>query len=240
LHNLTNNGITPGPVEQEVDTSISNVIPLTSFNPIHATVATAERHFELKDINVLFPPGKLSVITGRTASGKTALLLALLGEMYTVPSFVSSDVSSSDERSKTRIHLPKRPWILDPTTRLHHCPSYAAQTPWLENISIKDNILFGSHYDEDRYQAVLECCALELDLATFEDGDETEIGERGITLSGGQKARYVSNYLLLCFRVRLIYRFSSVALARAVYAFTKYVLLDDPLSAVVCVSNILC
>ena len=95
-----------------------------------------------------------------------------------------------------------------------HCISYAAQSPWLRHQSIKDNILFGYPYDEDRYNAVVKACALEQDLDMLEDGDATEIGARGVSLSGGQKAR--------------------VALARAVYARTKYVLLDDPLSAVVC------
>lgn len=96
---------------------------------------------------------------------------------------------------------------------LAHSLSYAAQTPWLQHQSIKENILFGSPYDEQRYKDVLECCALLPDLEILEDGDETEIGARGVSLSGGQKAR--------------------VALARATYARTKYVLLDDPLSAVV-------
>ena len=95
---------------------------------------------------------------------------------------------------------------------LAHTISYAAQSPWLQHQSIKENILFGSPYEEDRYNEVVESCALLPDLSIFEDGDETEIGARGISLSGGQKAR--------------------VALARAVYAKTKYVLLDDPLSAV--------
>ena len=91
--------------------------------------------------------------------------------------------------------------------------SYAAQSPFLQHQSIRDNILFGSPYDEERYQAVLEACALNPDLEIFEEKDLTEIGSRGISLSGGQKAR--------------------VALARAVYAKSKCVLLDDPLSAVV-------
>ncbi|KAJ7904291.1 P-loop containing nucleoside triphosphate hydrolase protein [Mycena olivaceomarginata] len=111
---------------------------------------------------------------------------------------------------------------------LMHCMSYSAQTPWLQYASIKgqtvqgrtltssysvaDNITFGFPFDEDRYQNVLDACALLPDLAILPDGDRTEIGVRGVTLSGGQKAR--------------------VALARAVYAWTKYVLLDDPLSAV--------
>ena len=91
--------------------------------------------------------------------------------------------------------------------------SYAAQAPFLQHQTIRDNILFGTPYDEERYEAVLESCALKPDLAIFEDGDLTEIGTRGISLSGGQKAR--------------------VALARAAYARSRCVLLDDPLSAVV-------
>lgn len=90
--------------------------------------------------------------------------------------------------------------------------SYAAQIPWLQHLTIKDNILFGSPFDAERYDAVLTACALKPDLNVLEDGDETEIGARGISLSGGQKAR--------------------VALARAVYSRSKIVLLDDPLSAV--------
>ncbi|KAG2143718.1 hypothetical protein DEU56DRAFT_792331 [Suillus clintonianus] len=155
-----------------------------------------DHRFELRDISVRFPEGELSVITGPTASGKTALLMALLGEMTTISGklTISKNTSKIDENG------------------LMHSMSYAAQSPWLRHQSIKDNILFGQPYDEERYNDVIECCALMLDLNILEDGDETEIGSRGVSLSGGQKAR--------------------VALARAVYARTKYVLLDDPLSAV--------
>ncbi|KAJ7508941.1 hypothetical protein B0H11DRAFT_2169002 [Mycena galericulata] len=153
--------------------------------------------FELRDISVLFPEGKLSVITGPTASGKTALLMAILGEMTLLPGgriIMAKNLSQIDEHGNM------------------HGISYAAQSPWLRHQSIKDNILFGYPYDEARYKQVIECCALQPDLDMLEDGDATEIGARGVNLSGGQKAR--------------------VALARAVYVRNKFVLLDDPLSAV--------
>ncbi|KAF7792210.1 hypothetical protein EIP86_003243 [Pleurotus ostreatoroseus] len=161
-----------------------------------ADVADVERRFELTNASVMFPEGELTVITGPTGSGKTALLMALLGEMTLL---------------EGRIIMSKNPGKVD-EHGLQHAISYAAQTPWLRHQSIKDNILFGYPLNEERYQAVVECCALRPDLHILEDGDSTEIGARGVSLSGGQKAR--------------------VALARAVYAPTKYVLLDDPLSAV--------
>ncbi|KAG0307031.1 hypothetical protein BGZ98_001224 [Dissophora globulifera] len=90
--------------------------------------------------------------------------------------------------------------------------AYVSQQAWLQNASIRDNILFGSVYEEERYNEVLEVCALNRDLEILEDGDQTEIGEKGITLSGGQKQR--------------------VSLARAIYSRSRHVLLDDCLSAV--------
>ncbi|KAJ7858414.1 hypothetical protein B0H14DRAFT_2248729, partial [Mycena olivaceomarginata] len=81
--------------------------------------------------------------------------------------------------------------------------------------SIRDNILFGYPYDEACYREVIECCALQLDLDVLQDGDATEIGARGINLSSRQKALWV------------------VSLVRAIYVRSKFVLLDDPLSAVV-------
>ncbi|KAF8220884.1 multidrug resistance-associated ABC transporter [Tricholoma matsutake] len=160
-------------------------------------VENSDHRFELRDLNVRFPEGELSLITGPTASGKTGLLMALLGEMTLLPGgrIIMSKISSKVDEFG---HM--------------HAISYAAQSPWLRHQSIKENILFGYPLDERRYEAVIEACALLPDLEMLEDGDATEIGARGVSLSGGQKAR--------------------VALARAVYARTKYVLLDDPLSAV--------
>ncbi|KAL0574916.1 hypothetical protein V5O48_007038, partial [Marasmius crinis-equi] len=156
----------------------------------------SDRRFELRDVSVVFPEGELTVVTGPTASGKTALLMATLGEMTLLSG---------------HILLSKSPHLLD-SNGFTHTVSYASQTPWLRHQSIKENILFGYPLDEERYERVVDACALKPDFDVLEDGDGTEIGARGVSLSGGQKAR--------------------VALARAVYARTKYVLLDDPLSAV--------
>ncbi|KAH0834256.1 hypothetical protein J3R83DRAFT_11612 [Lanmaoa asiatica] len=154
-----------------------------------------DHKFELADISVRFPEGELTLITGPTASGKSALLLALLGEMTITNGrlIMSKNTSKIDEYGNM------------------HAISYAAQSPWLRHQSIRDNILFGYPYDEERYNAVVECCALKPDLDIFEDGDQTEIGARWVSSKGLPAV---------------------VALARAVYARTKYVLLDDPLSAV--------
>ncbi|RUP51635.1 P-loop containing nucleoside triphosphate hydrolase protein [Jimgerdemannia flammicorona] len=158
--------------------------------------------FALRDINVKFPLDELSIICGPTGAGKSSLLSALLGEM---------DIISG------KVLLPRLPVgakkIVDVRTGLiMDSVAYVSQTAWLQNASIRDNILFGSPMEQDRYEKVLEACALKRDLEIFDDGDMTEIGEKGITLSGGQKQR--------------------VNLARAVYSRARHVLLDDCLSAV--------
>ncbi|KAI0649819.1 multidrug resistance-associated ABC transporter [Trametes meyenii] len=185
---------TPMASHTSIDPSDSSSVAAGSTSD--TAIGTSDHSFTLKDINVLFPEGRLSLVTGPTASGKTALLMALLGELTTLDG---------------QIVMAKNPSQVD-EHGLTHTVSYAAQSPWLRHESIKENILFGLPYDQARYEAVVECCALRPDLAILEDGDDTEIGARGVSLSGGQKAR--------------------VALARAVYAPSKYVLLDDPLSAV--------
>ncbi|KAG8874159.1 hypothetical protein FRB97_006107 [Tulasnella sp. 331] len=150
----------------------------------------SKRNFRLViEGELCFKRGKINLIVGPTGSGKTSLLMALLGEMH----FKRDTVASF-------FNLPRDGGV-----------AFCAQEPWIQNASIKENILFGSPYNEDRYRKVLSQCALESDLALFDAGDATEVGEKGLTLSGGQKAR--------------------VALARAVYSRAKIVLLDDILSA---------
>ncbi|ORY36565.1 P-loop containing nucleoside triphosphate hydrolase protein, partial [Leucosporidium creatinivorum] len=129
-----------------------------------------------------FPVGKLSLIAGPTGSGKSSVFLALLGEVV--------------------LHKGTAGQNLDAATGLYEGVAYASQLPWLQHASIKNvKHPFGSPMEQDRYAAVIEACALKADLAMFDAGDETEIGEKGISLSGGQKAR--------------------VALARVVYSRAK-------------------
>ncbi|EDN93394.1 hypothetical protein SS1G_09260 [Sclerotinia sclerotiorum 1980 UF-70] len=137
----------------------------------------------LKNMTVSFPSG-LSLIYGEVASGKTALLQALLGEL---------DHLSGGYKPVNEV------------------VGYCAQTPWLQSMSIRDNILFSAPYQESRYKQVLDACALIPDMVNFKNGDLSLIGENGIGLSGGQRAR--------------------VALARAIYSNAKILFLDDPLSA---------
>jgi len=89
--------------------------------------------------------------------------------------------------------------------------AYVQQQPWIQNKSIKENILFGIEYDEARYKETIKICELKRDLEILPAGDLTEIGEKGINLSGGQKAR--------------------IGLARAVYSDREIFLMDDPISA---------
>ncbi|KAK3326601.1 hypothetical protein B0H66DRAFT_165839 [Apodospora peruviana] len=157
--------------------------------------------FRLLDLDVQFKLGKLNIITGPTGSGKTSMLMALLGEM----TIIKGRVFLPGGRSREDV----RP---DPETGLAETCAYVAQQAWLVNASIKDNILFSAPFDEQRYKDVIIACALERDLEILDNGDETLVGEKGITLSGGQKQR--------------------ISLARAIYSNSKHLLLDDCLSAV--------
>ncbi|KAG9126177.1 hypothetical protein FRC07_004584 [Ceratobasidium sp. 392] len=154
------------------------------------TPTPSRRNFKLHiDSEVLFRRGKINMIVGPTGCGKTSLLMALLGEMHFVPSVPDSWFG-----------LPREGGV-----------AYAAQEAWVQNETIRENILFGAEYDEARYKKVISQCALERDLTLFDAGDQTEVGEKGMTLSGGQKAR--------------------VSLARAIYSKAEIIILDDVLSA---------
>ncbi|KAI8835515.1 P-loop containing nucleoside triphosphate hydrolase protein [Chytridium lagenaria] len=148
--------------EEELEDIESTFYPSTA-TPTSSTSLLAETAevptFTLQNLNIIFPPNKLTVIVGATGSGKTSLINALFGEM---------------------------PRIAGSTHRPPHI-AYVPQTAWLSNATIRDNILFGLPLDESRYRRVIQACALERDLEML--GDMTEIGEKGVNLSGGQRQR---------------------------------------------------
>ncbi|KAL4963701.1 ATP-binding cassette transporter YOR1 [Aspergillus stella-maris] len=140
--------------------------------------------FQLRDLNLDIQRDELIAVIGTVGSGKSSLLSALAGDMRLTDGAVSLSTSRA------------------------FCPQYT----WIQNASLRSNILFGKDYDEEWYDQVIDACALKPDLEILPHGDATEIGERGITISGGQKQR--------------------LNIARAIYFNAELVLLDDPLSAV--------
>ncbi|KAI1334327.1 P-loop containing nucleoside triphosphate hydrolase protein [Xylariaceae sp. FL0016] len=161
--------------------------------------------FVLRDVNITFPEGELSIISGKTGSGKSLMLAAILGEVDVLAGSIAVPRAPSlQERHDSKANRGN--WIIPGAI------AYVAQIPWIENATVKDNILFGLPYDRDRYQKTVEVCALMKDMEMFSDGENTEIGSNGINLSGGQKWR--------------------ITLARAVYSRAGVLVLDDIFSAV--------
>lgn len=140
--------------------------------------------FALKGLSLNIEPGSLVMVVGAVGSGKSSFLNALLSEMT----------------------------LREGELEVHGDISYVSQEPWIRNCSVKSNIVFESAFDAAKYESVLRASQLSLDLHALPNGDQTEIGERGINLSGGQKAR--------------------VAIARAFYRWHDILILDGPLSAV--------
>ncbi|KAJ1562057.1 hypothetical protein HK405_000253, partial [Cladochytrium tenue] len=160
--------------------------------------------FRLSDVDIQFTPRRLTAVVGATGSGKSALLQALLGEMRRTQGRRSCP--SDDYRRERLAAASAAAFARSPGV------AYVSQIAWLANATIRENILFGLPYDEQRYTRVVEACALVRDLEVLEGGDQTEVGEKGINLSGGQKQR--------------------LALARAAYSNSPWIVMDDPLSAV--------
>ncbi|RAL02577.1 P-loop containing nucleoside triphosphate hydrolase protein [Aspergillus ibericus CBS 121593] len=160
--------------------------------------------FTLRNLNLVFPNHALSVISGPTGSGKSLLLAAILGEVEVLNGYVHVP-REAFPRERFDSKATAGHWIL-PTAI-----AFVSQTPWIENATIKNNILFGLPFDPVRYGQVIDACALTADLALFEDGDETEVGVQGVSLSGGQKWR--------------------LSLARAIYSRAGILIMDDVFSA---------
>ncbi|VDK19927.1 unnamed protein product [Anisakis simplex] len=138
----------------------------------------------MNNISLEIKKGMLAAVIGSVGCGKSSLLMALLGEMRKL-------------KGKVKVNGDV---------------AYVPQLSWIINQTLRENVLFARQYEKDDYDIVIDACALGPDIDSLQNGDLTEIGEKGINLSGGQKAR--------------------VSLARAVYQDCDLYLLDDPLSAV--------
>ncbi|KAK9479129.1 P-loop containing nucleoside triphosphate hydrolase protein [Lipomyces japonicus] len=158
--------------------------------------------FQLTNLKIDFKVGELTIIIGPPGSGKSSLLIALLGEM----SLIGGKVFTPTNERRGRENIPQQ------LEGYSESFAYASQEPWVKNDSIRNNILFGNAFDEERYSATVQACCLARDFSLFDYGDQTQIGERGMKLSKGQKQR--------------------IALARAIYSRARHLLLDDCLSAV--------
>ncbi|THV04763.1 P-loop containing nucleoside triphosphate hydrolase protein [Dendrothele bispora CBS 962.96] len=188
-HSVSVSGVLPLDTPSRDKIGFRNATFSWSKDSADGTLTPSKRQFLLKIDELFFQRGCINLILGPTGSGKTSLLLALLSELHFIPSGPDS-----------WYNLPRTGGV-----------AYAAQESWVQNATIKENIVFGSDFDEERYKKVIYQCAMERDLALFDAGDETEVGEKGLTLSGGQKAR--------------------VTLARAIYSKAEIILLDDVLAA---------
>ncbi|KAK1750100.1 ATP-dependent bile acid permease [Echria macrotheca] len=173
--------------------------------PVDDDATEETERFVLRDVSLSFPPGQLSVISGNTGSGKSLLLAAILGEadLLSGSAYVPRP-QPLDERQDSNANAGN--WILPSNM------AYVGQIPWIENATLRDNILFGLPYDKERYEQTLAACALNKDLESLSDGDQTELGINGVNLSGGQKWR--------------------VTVARAVYSRAGILVMDDIFSAV--------
>ncbi|XP_053742003.1 ATP-binding cassette sub-family C member 8 isoform X3 [Synchiropus splendidus] len=164
----------------------------------------------LSNVDIRIPFGKLTMIVGQVGCGKSSLLLAALGEMQRISGAVAWNSfpkleSEGDESPSDRDTAG------DGDIRKRCAVAYASQKPWLLNATLVENITFEMPMIKPRYKAVIEACSLQPDIDILPQGDQTEIGERGIILSGGQKQR--------------------ISVARALYQQTHVVFLDDPFSA---------
>ena len=171
------------------DASYTNAILLTngSFSWDKCPESSENEDFQptLTNINVEIAKRTMVAVVGSVGSGKSSLLSTILGEMHKC----AGSINISNELNI----------------------AYVSQQAWIQNGTVRDNIVFGSHFDPNLYSKVIAACALELDLAEMPSGDQTEIGEKGINLSGGQKQR--------------------ISIARACYSNSDLFLFDDPLSA---------
>ncbi|KAF9294213.1 Canalicular multispecific organic anion transporter 2, partial [Mortierella antarctica] len=180
--NEASNAKTEDQAESRVKTNENDEAGLLP--PVAINLEERSSHATLKNINISVQEGHLTAIVGRVGQGKTSLFDAIIGNMYKIQG----------------------------TVKMYGRVAYVPQQPWIINLSLRDNILFESPFDEEKYNKIVHAAGLLPDIDMLPAGDQTEIGERGINLSGGQKQR--------------------ISLVRAAYMDADIYLLDDPLSAV--------
>ncbi|KAG6999441.1 ATP-dependent bile acid permease [Physcia stellaris] len=161
------------------------------------------QRFVLQNLHVVFPPNRLTVIAGKTASGKSLLLASIIGECDILAGEVQLPQTPLNNISNSQVTLDD--WVVDSNF------AYVAQDPWIANATFRENILFSLPYEHSRYQRVIHACRFEAELVALPEGDMTYIGVNGVNLSGGQRWR-------LCF-------------ARALYSRAGILVLDDIFSA---------
>ncbi|KAG7349488.1 multidrug ABC transporter permease/ATPase [Nitzschia inconspicua] len=178
----------------------------TSQEPVNGEVAPPESP-ALCDVNLNVEPGEVVAVVGPTGSGKSALIKGLLGELAPVPKMLVVNSSGITNSSQTE------ELMLRPEVAMHGNVGYCSQDAWLPKGTLRDAVVFGREFDENRYVQSLYDAGLDLDMASGMLNSDMDVGEKGSNLSGGQRAR--------------------VALARALYSGddTKVFLLDDCLAA---------
>lgn len=158
----------------------------------------------LKNINIEIKKGEFVGIFGEVGSGKSSLIQSIMNNLLIFENLKANEIEINKENTNDKVEDNKK-------IAINGSLSYTAQSPWIQNETIENNIIFFSPFDEKRYKEVIKVSQLEADLEILPGKDKTEIGEKGINLSGGQKAR--------------------VSLARSIYAQKDIYLFDDPISA---------
>ncbi|CAF3938729.1 unnamed protein product [Rotaria sp. Silwood1] len=169
---------------EEQTTDISKLIPGSIVMDRASFTWSSIQSAQLTEIDLNLNAGSLAGVVGATGSGKSSLLAAILGEMS----------------------------LVQGSSKIYGKIAYVSQISWIFSGTIRENILFCKDFDKEKYERVLQSCCLITDLQSFPAGDSTVIGEKGVNLSGGQKAR--------------------VSLARALYTEADIYLFDDPLASV--------
>lgn len=226
------NALIAGKANSIIDTKKKNTKESTNLTQLPATTSAAATatapegvvglvtRVTLPRFSLHVKKGQLLAIVGAVGAGKSSIVSVILGELQPKSSSsaaaaaavaaVVMDVQRGTDSTAPCTLIGNSNNIS--TANSSNILAYSQQIPWIMSDTIRENILFGQPYNNESYNAVIKACALDTDFHAMPAGDLTEVGERGVSLSGGQKAR--------------------LSLARAAYSHAAVVLLDDPLSAV--------